>query len=219
MPLTSNARFSPPPVAKSPEVPSLQEPGPCLASLLCPIQPAGASVHFLHTLLPPCSSMCQQPGWPSPAASVWSLLVRGWSTHGPLRCLHQPPEAHWTSLGAQVCPPAHCPLLSDPPQNGAWSCRRSGLWARAPRGHWMTALLQDPATYDSRPSAPTCRGTGRHCLPHWPGSRSPGATLRAAGSWPLATLQGPLLALLPLPDPLQCLLSAFPQLEPLSRPC
>ena len=27
----------------------------------------------------------------------------------------------------------------------------------------MTPPLQDPATYDSRPSAPTRRGTGRRC--------------------------------------------------------
>lgn len=47
----------------------------------------------------------------------------------------------------------------------------------------MSALLQDPATHDSRPSAPTHRGTGRRCLPQ-PGSRSPGAQLRVAGIWP-----------------------------------
>lgn len=29
----------------------------------------------------------------------------------------------------------------------------------------MTPPLQDPATYDSRPSAPTRRGTGRRCPP------------------------------------------------------
>lgn len=68
-------------------------------------------------------------------------------------------------LGLEVCRPSHCPLLSDPPQNGAWSCRQGGLWARTPRGHRMSALLQDPATHDSRPSAPTHRGTGRRCLP------------------------------------------------------
>ncbi|KAK2489979.1 hypothetical protein MC885_021525, partial [Smutsia gigantea] len=54
---------------------------------------------------------------------------------------------------------AGVPGGADPPQNGPWCCRHGGLWARAPRGHWMTPLLQDPATYDSRPSAPTHCGT------------------------------------------------------------
>lgn len=36
----------------------------------------------------------------------------------------------------------------------------------------MTPLLQDPATYDSRPSAPTRRGPGRCCPPDQPSSRA-----------------------------------------------
>ena len=88
--------------------------------------------------------------------------------------------------------PSHCPLLSDPPQNGPWCCRHGRLWARAPRGHWMSPPLQDPATYDRRPSAPARRGTGRLCLPHQPRSgwasahtpRPPVGT--SAPIWPLA---------------------------------
>lgn len=121
----------------------------------------------------------------------------------PLRLPQQPLEVHLDSaFGAQVLAhPSHCPLLSDSPHNGPWCCRCSGLRARAPRGHWMTPPLQDPATYDSRPSAPTRRGTGRRC-PHRPKprSRSPGTPLRGAGSWPPVITQGSLLAFLSRPS-------------------
>ena len=93
-----------------------------------------------------------------------------------------------TSMGR----PSHCPLLSDPPQNGPWCCRHGRLWARAPRGHWMSPPLQDPATYDRRPSAPARRGTGRLCLPHqprsgWASAHTPRPPLgTSAPIWPLA---------------------------------
>lgn len=79
------------------------------------------------------------------------------------------------SRSFQICPGvqspvrlSHHPLLSDPPQNGPWRCTHSRLWTRAPRWHWVTPQLQDPAIYDSRPSAPTHRGTGRRFLPCQP---------------------------------------------------
>ena len=122
----------------------------------------------------------------------------------------QHPQAHCESASGAwgLARPSHCPLLSDPPQNGPWCCRHGRLWARAPRGHWMTPPLQDPATYDSRPSAPTRRGTGRCCFPQQPGSRSPGAPLRAGGSQPLVTLHGPPWHFCPRLDPWQCLFSS-----------
>lgn len=82
----------------------------------------------------------------------------------------------------------------------------------------MTPLLQDPATYDSRPSAPTRRGPGRCCPPRPAQQQGPEAPLSAAGSRPLVTLRGLLWALLPQPDPWQRLVSALPRLEPLPRP-
>lgn len=119
--------------------------------------------------------------------------------------------------------PSHCPLLSDPPQNGPWCCRHGRLWARAPRGHWMSPPLQDPATYDRRPSAPARRGTGRLCLPHqprsgWASAHTPRPPLgTSAPIWPLAVpLLMPCEGRSLCPDPAAS--SPYPQPPPTPTP-
>ena len=173
------------------------------------LRPAGAGAWLLRpcTLLPPHALPCAtSPGWPSPA--TW-VPVKGWSPGGPLRCLHQPPAALASVLGPRAWPPSHCPLLSDP-QNGTWGRRCSGLWAQAPRGHWMTTPLQDPATYDSRPSAPTRRGTGRLCLPLSLGAGALGSHCAWLACCLWSHSMGPSQHFCPQPDPWQCRFSAFP---------
>lgn len=148
-------------------------PGLGLAWVLCsapswlsPARPGLCRLLPALTLLPLACHL--RPGpflHPSCSLSQTSLSQTVVHPAGPLGLPHQPSEVHLDSaFGAQgLGHPSHCPLLSDSPHNGPWCCRCGGLWARAPRGHWMTPPLQDPATYDSRPSAPTRRATGRRC--------------------------------------------------------
>lgn len=191
---------------------------PCLGSLLRPssvLQALGPGC-IPHTGCPhPRSSVCHQPG----------LALARHLGPGPGLAPRRPPQVSspascgpCVSAGPRAWPPSHCPVLPGPPQNGTCGRGRSGLRARAPRGHWMTALLKDPATYDSRPSAPTRRGTGRRCLPPareqeppgpagsgwlfvagltpWapPGTSGPGQTHGSASPRPLARPE-------PLPSP------------------
>lgn len=179
MSFTSKAQLPSPPTAKSLVLASPARAWVCLDSLLGPssyalrtLFPAAAlyiraaPCHALPGATPAQAGLCLLPqSWPLPAhrLSSSSVLVREF---GPMAgalgvCIRLLRPVLNLPLGLRSGLPSHCPLLSDPPQNGPWCCRHSGLWARAPRGHWMTPLLQDPATYDSRPSAPTHRGTGR----------------------------------------------------------
>lgn len=156
-----------------------------LAEVLCP---GPTSMCIRHTLFP-LLLFLEFPwprfglGWPqglAPSAQFPVFFL------GPLKGgleLSLPPGPSEPALGDQGPGHAsHRPLLSDPPQHGPWCYRRGRLWAGAPRGHWMTSQLQDPAIYDSRSSAPTHRGTGRCFLPWQPRSRSFGQSLPALGS-------------------------------------
>ena len=193
----SSRRHPAPILAHGPPLPSAKSPR--LASLARARALPASSARILPALpvggpglrqLPALTLVLPEPPRRASSPQCTSCLPHMWGHPGVFPRLLWPTVSLLCAQGRGR--PSHCPLLSDPPQNGPWCCRHGRLWARAPRGHWMSPPLQDPATYDRRPSAPARRGTGRLCLPHqprsgWASAHTPRPPLgTSAPIWPLA---------------------------------
>lgn len=156
-PFPAQVHSAPPPASPTPTLPSSQGLCSLPASQLClfsslSCRTIGAvTVHMWHIL-------CSLQAHPQPLQPQ-----AGPGLYPDAPC--QPPGALRNQPGSSgPSPPLPLPSPFRSPQHDPGCCRHGGRWAPAPRGHWMTPQLQNPAIYDSRPSAPTQRGTGKCCL-------------------------------------------------------